>query len=268
MADNQFTLTNVGKLHSSLMMLSVFSFMGLVTAVQAEEYDWSGSYIGGSLGAAYSRASFDSTSAQDFPGSYFISPDAEQISTAADKTASDTRLTGGIFGGYGKQFDKVYLGLELGINSLNIDEKSASGETYISNPAADFTNDISVKADWQATLRSRIGWAEDNWLAYFTAGVAATRLRMNTTFSDDLGAGVFGRSSNNETEFGWLFGVGGEYALNDRWTLRGDYIYVDYGKVSTTASLSNPGFPGQGNDLKSSVDVRTQILSVGVSYRF
>ena len=258
--------------HYSLALVGLFSALGIMTSAQAQalqNYDWSGPYIGGSLGAAHSRASFDASTSDGFPGSYFTSPDPEQIAAETDKSASQSRLSAGLFGGYGQQFDQLYLGVEAGVNSLSFDESSSSGGIYESAPIATFNNKISVKADWQASLRARLGWAEKRWLAYLTGGVAATEIRMDATFSDDLsGAGAFGRDSDSETKLGWVIGLGGEYALSESWTIRGEYLYADYGKADTTALITNPAFPALANDLKSSVDLKTQILSVGVSYRF
>jgi len=265
-------------LKNKMMLMSRSSYslvfvgvLGVMTSAQAQtlqNYDWSGPYIGGSIGVAHSRTSFDASTSDGFPGSYFTTPDPEQIAGEADKSASQSRLSAGLFGGYGQQFDQLYLGIEAGVNSLSFDESSSSAGIYESNPA-NFNNKISVKADWQASLRARLGWAEKRWLAYLTGGVAATKIRMDATFSDDFsGAGAFGRNSDNETKLGWVIGLGGEYALNDSWTIRGEYLYADYGKADTTAVVTNPAFPTLANDLKSSVDLKTQILSVGVSYRF
>lgn len=255
----------------SLAAVGLMVALGTMTAAHAQpqDYDWSGTYIGGSLGAAHSRASFDASTSDGFPGSYFTTPDPEQIAEAADKSASQSELSAGLFGGYGQQFDRLYLGVEAGVNSLSFDDSSSSGGIYESAPIATYNNKISVKADWQASLRARVGWAEKRWLAYLTGGVTATKIRMDATFSDDLsGTGAFGRDSDNETKLGWVIGLGGEYALSESWTIRGEYLYADYGKADTTALVTNPAFPTLANDLKSSVELKTQILSVGVSYRF
>lgn len=259
--------------HQTLPVLGLLATLSLMTNVQAQtlqDYDWSGSYIGGSLGAAHSRGSFDASTSDGFVGSYFTPPDPEQIAEAADKSASQSRLSAGLFGGYGKQFDNLYVGVEAGLNSLSFDESASSGEIYESSPTSSFTNEISVKADWQASLRARVGWAEKRWLAYLTGGVAATRIRMDATFSDDFSGagGAFGSDSDNDTKLGWVIGLGGEYALSESWTIRAEYLYADYGKADTTALVTNPAFPTLANDLKSSVDLKTQILSVGVAYQF
>ena len=268
MLKNKMMLMNRSRY--SLAAVGLIGALSAMTAAHAQpqDYDWSGPYIGGSLGAAHNRASFDTSTSDGFVGSYFTPPDPEQIAAEADKSASQSRLTAGLFGGYGQQFDRLYLGVEAGVNSLSFDESTSSGEIYESSPTASFTNEISVKADWQASLRARVGWAEKRWLAYLTGGVAATRIRMDATFSDNLATGALGSDSDNDTKLGWVIGLGGEYKLSDSWTIRAEYLYADYGKADTTAVVTNSNYPGLANDLKSSVDLKTQILSVGVSYHF
>jgi opacity protein-like surface antigen len=255
----------------SLAFFGIFGTLNVMSSAQAQtfqDYDWSGPYIGASLGAAHNRASFDASTSDGFVGSYFTPPDPEQIAGEADKSASRSRLSAGLFGGYGQQFDRLYLGLEAGLNSLSFDESTSSGGIYESNTTASFTNEVSVKSDWQASLRARVGWTEKRWLAYLTGGLAASRIRMDATFSDNLATGAFGSASDNDTKLGWIIGLGGEYALSESWTIRAEYLYADYGKADTTAVVTNSNYPTLANDLKSSVDLKTQILSVGVAYRF
>lgn len=248
--------------------LAALTAMSNVQAQALQDYEWSGAYIGGSLGAAHSRGSFDASTSDGFVGSYFTPPDPEQIAEAADQSASQSKLSAGLFGGYGKQFDNLYVGVEAGVNSLNFDESTSSGDIYESNITASFTNKISVKADWQASLRARVGWAEKRWLAYLTGGLAVTQIRMDATFTDNLATGTLGSDSDNDTKLGWVIGLGGEYALSESWTLRAEYLYADYGKADTNAIVINSNNPTLANDLKSSVDLKTQILSVGVAYQF
>lgn len=246
--------------------------LGLLSGAHAETSpvrNWSGLYLGGTAGMAEGRAHTGASTSDGFTGSYFTSPDPEQIAAESDRKATQSRWAGGLFGGYGRQFDKLYVGAEASINSLNFDETQTSGAVYQSNPAGKFSNRLSVKADWQATLRARVGWAQDKWLAYVTGGVAAARLKLDAAFSDDfLGAGATGQDANKEIKLGWVLGLGGEYALSDSWTLRAEYLYADYGKVSTSAVVTNPAFPAFANTLQNSVELKTQTLSVGVSYRF
>lgn len=256
----------------SIAVISMLGIASSITSAQAEtlqKKNWSGPYVGMNIGVTKERGATDVSTSDSFPSSYFTPPDPKQISAEADDDISQSSLAAGLFGGYGHQFDNLYLGVEASINSLGFDESHTSGAVYQSNPTGKFTNELSVKANWQATLRTRVGWAKDRWLAYVTGGVAATRITLDASFSDDyLGVGAAGQDSTKETKFGWVAGLGGEYALNDSWTIRTEYLYADFGKVDTSAFVTNPAFPTLGNNLKSSVDFRTQMLSVGFSYHF
>lgn len=252
--------------------LGIFGLISVATCAQAQTgavRDWSGAYLGGSVGVVESRATTDASTADGFPGSYFTPPDPQQIAGEADGSLSHSNLSGGVFGGFGRQFGNLYLGLEASANTLGFDETRTSGAVYLSNAAGAFTQELSVKADWQATMRARLGWAQDRWLVYLTGGAAVARIQLDAAFSDDfLGVGARGGNSTKETKLGWIVGLGGEYALNGNWSIRGDYLYADYGKVDTSYTVTNPVFPVFANTLKSSAQFKTQTLSIGMSYRF
>ncbi len=252
--------------------LGILGLINVATCAQAQTSaarDWSGSYLGGSVGAVESRAATEASTADGFPGSYFTPPDPQQIIEEADGSLSQSSLSGGVFGGFGRQFGNLYLGLEVSANTLGFDETRTSGAVYLSNSAGAFTQELSVKADWQATMRARLGWAQERWLVYLTGGAAVARIELDAAFSDDfLGVGARGRNSTKETKLGWVVGLGGEYALSENWSIRGDYLYADYGKVDTSATVTNPAFPVFANTLKSSAQFKTQTLSVGMAYRF
>ena len=262
-------------MNNMIKILALFSgcisFLALPHIVYAEssnQYDWSGGYIGGSLGALHGKSSYDASTRDSFPGSYFTTPDAAQISDEANKSSSQSRLSAGIFGGYGEQYDNLYIGVEAGINSLSVDDSSTSGDAYISQPTARFTNKISIKADWQATLRARLGWTNNRWLTYVNGGIAAAKIRVAGAYSDNFLGAAYGYNSEQETKLGWTLGVGSEYALSDNWTIRGEYSYTDYGDVDTKSVVRNSSFPNLSNNLKSSVELKTHIVSLGISYSF
>ena len=256
----------------SFAAIGVFSAVSLIPCAHAQDnalHDWSGTYVGGSIGAIDGRAKTGASTSEGFTGSYFTSPDAEQIAGETRGSLSGSQPVAGLFGGIGRQYDHLYLGIEASIDSLHFDESRSSGAVYISNTTGAFVNDISIKADYQAMLRARVGWAQDRWMTYVTGGVAATRIKLDASFTDDfLGPGARGHDTDKETRLGWVAGVGGEYALSDKWSIRAEYLYADYGKVDTSAVVTSPSFPLLANDLKNSVDFRTQSLTIGLSYRF
>lgn len=252
--------------------LGGLALIGLSTFAHAQSFPaphWSGVYLGSSVGNAQGQAKSDAATAIDAAVSYFTPPDPEQIAAVADGTVSQSSLSGGIFAGFGKQYGNLYLGVETSVNSLHFDETRTASATYLSNSDGTFTNALSVKADWQASLRGRVGFVYDRWLAYVTGGAAVTQIRLDASFYDDfLGAGASGRDSGKQTKLGWVAGLGGEYALSQRWMIRGEYLYADYGKVETASTVINPAFPLLANRLENSADFKTQTLSVGMGYRF
>lgn len=256
----------------TLAACGIFGICNLMTAAHAQPlqaHDWSGAYLGANIGAAKGQAETAASTSDGFAGSYFTQSDPEQIAAEADGSLSQASPAVGLFGGFGQQFGNLYLGIEASANSLSFDESHRSGAVYLSSPASEFSNELSVTADWQAMLRARLGWAQERWLVYMTGGAAITQIKLDASFADNfLGTGARGRDSSKETKLGWVLGLGGEYALSESWAIRGEYLYADYGKVDTSAQVTNPAFPTLANQLKSSAELKTQTLSAGLSYRF
>src|SRR6185312_12047858 len=94
-----------------------------------------------------------------------------------------------------------------------------------------YTFTSSFKSDWLVTLRPRLGYAFDRLLLYATGGLAIANqkfsqsiVQLNTPFVE---TGAVSRTST-----GWTAGAGAEYALDNRWSLKAEYLYVDLGSVS------------------------------------
>ena len=130
----------------------------------------SGYYVGGSIASVKGEA--DTKASTTLVGStYFTSPDDVQIAAAGNGTISDSHVSGGIFAGYWKQYGNVVVGAEASVNSLQVDKSRTQTVTYQSAPPSQFTLTQTVKADWQGTLRLRLGYKQEKWLAYVTGEV-------------------------------------------------------------------------------------------------
>jgi opacity protein-like surface antigen len=72
-------------------------------------------------------------------------------------------------------------------------------------------------------------------------------------------------NSRGETLYGWTVGGGVEYAINRNWTIRGEYLYADYGDLSVFL----PALP-TFNTLASAsrFDFTTHTARVALNYRF
>jgi opacity protein-like surface antigen len=247
--------------------LACCSAAGVAQAQSPSAVDWSGFYIGAGVGAVAGQS--DTTAlAQPSGSSYFLADSFDQVAESGNGSLSQWRPAGGIQVGYRKQLGHFLVGIEAGANSLALDDSRSAGQFYIAAPANQFVIRHEIEADWQATLLPHLGWAQDNWSATVSAGLAITEVRAETTFTDDSGPGAFGRDSTRDVKLGWAVGLNGEYALDGNWSLRGGYLYTDFGNTDTSPVVTNAGAPGLSNVIDSSVDLRTHTILIGLTYRF
>jgi outer membrane immunogenic protein len=127
----------------------------------------------------------------------------------------------------------------------------------------------SFDNNWLFTARSRLGLAVGpNVLLYATSGLAVTELGVRNTLSSTVSLAQ-GAANDSGRLVGWTVGGGAEWALNRHWSLRAEYLYLDFGKVTVNAPVNTPGplFPNN-NNLATTVDLTAQIVRGGLNYRF
>jgi outer membrane immunogenic protein len=117
----------------------------------------------------------------------------------------------------------------------------------------------SQKVSWFGTARGRLGVASNGWLIYATGGYAYARL-------DTDAMAVAGASSASlglhETRNGWTAGGGIEVAFAPGWSAKLEYLYLDFGRESTTWTLG--ALPSITYDARFTMNV----VRAGVNYRF
>jgi opacity protein-like surface antigen len=249
-------------------------FVGLMVALAAgasggamaqsapSAIDWSGLYVSGLAGATNGSADMKMVTGRLI---YFDATDARQIARVGHNDAEQWRPSGALAAGYGMQFGHILLGIEASANTLFIDEDHVRRQGIDANPGSESTIRQSVKADWMATLRPKLGWAQDNWLGYVTGGVAGTRVKFVSQYTDNAFSG-FSRASKEHFVPGWSLGFGGEYALGGNWSLRGDYLFTRFGEINAVSDVTSTNSPG--GTLKHSADLDTHGLFIGFTYRF
>ena len=117
------------------------------------------------------------------------------------------------------------LGLEFDGGYLGLREKT--------RPAPDDL--VEVKYGWYGTMTGRIGFANDRLLTYIKGGAAVAQIR--NTASDLTGAGAITTtdySSISDGRWGWTVGTGFEYAILPTVSLKGEWLYMDFGKQTST----------------------------------
>jgi len=230
-------------------------------ALAEEGSRWGGFYVGGNAGGSWGDQSV-SASVEPGNGSAAISAiDAAAISRASALKSNKGAFTGGIQGGYNYMMGPWLLGLEGDWDWLDLNTTSTKSapSALLINPPVVYSLNQQVTTDWMVTLRPRIGYAFDRWLVYATGGLAWSELKYRADITDSRGnRGVV---DTNTTKTGWAAGVGAGYALTSQWSLRGEWLYADFGHVGT--ATTNAFASVRPNDA-----VKANLVRVGADYRF
>jgi len=234
-------------------------------------YSWTGFYAGLNAGGAWGRDRVNTE--QFFPVPPFFAVDRAAISGAASRTFDPSSFTGGGQAGYNLQYGQWLVGLEGDFQYLGL--KGSQGGTFpfpstlpggvIGPPTTFFSTATNVSTNWLFTLRPRVGWIANNWLIYATGGLAVGNEKF-TQIIAGLGNAVE-TTSFSTTRAGWTVGAGVEYALHRNWSIKGEYLYVDYGTVNRTGTIAPPA-PIPGIFPISSVHLTSNIVRVGLNYQF
>lgn len=247
-------------IHASALLLAICS--SGAWAQTSPDANWSGFHAGGFLGATHGRSDARTVTGRL---QYFVEEDAIQIARAGDNKLGQSNFSGGLALGWDKQFDKLLVGVEASANSLSFDKDHNRGEFYDSAPGTSFNIRQSVRASWMSAVRGRLGWAQRNWLAYVSGGWAHTKVKLDVTFTDNAFNG-YSQSSKSESMTGPSVGFGGEYALDSKWSIRGDYHYTRFGSISTVSDVTSTNNPGGTLVHKANLSVHGAF--VGLNYRF
>ena len=226
-------------------------------------FGWTGFYVGVNGGYAWGRSDVSTTVGS--AGTYFVPDDVTQIAAAGAATLRPDGGTGGIQAGYNWQGGNFVLGVEADFNALALKASRSITVEYLSALGTFFTINQSIETRWLFTARPRIGWAMDNWLLYVTGGLAVTELKYGGTFTDTFAA-AFQNGSISKTKAGWVIGGGVEYGLTRNWSVKAEYLYVDFGGVSSTGVVSETG--GGSDALNHSANLTASIARAGINYRF
>lgn len=180
------------------------------------------------------------------------------------------------------QNDRWVYGLEADI-SLSAMRDTDTGRydllgTFAFDPAG-FAGTVTLKqaVDYFGTLRGRLGYTFDNnnVLVFGTGGLAfahvKTSLRSSHVLTVSLAginpfppgypAALDGNASASEMQWGFALGGGVEWAFRPRWSLKGEYLYMNFNSGGTSLVIPGAYVPD------TSIDTM-HIVRVGLNYRF
>jgi len=235
----------------------------------ATGYKWNGVYAG--LNGGWAKGISNATTTTVFsPTGYFATTSPPAIASAGDQSLNNDNFIGGGQVGYNWQSGKLVLGGELDFNFMNINDSKSCTEVYPCCAPTTFTIKSSVDTDWLFTVRPRIGYASNNWLFYATGGLAVTKLNAEFILTDTF-ANAHETGSISETKAGWTVGGGIEMGFKNNWSIKTEYLYANFGDVSTTSqnfTAISPPIPFPANTFTHKINMQIHIVRVGLNYRF
>lgn len=207
---------------------------GPVPAVYS--YNWTGPYIGASVGAvAWGHESWRFTS---------NNASVEGLGFAG-------ALVGGQVG-YNIQQGQTVVGIEADYGWTNAHGGKSCPNAFF------FT--CEVETDGVGSVAGRLGLAMGRALFYGKGGVAFSDITLQTRRNTGAATPASNTAVNgsSETLVGYTVGGGIEFALTDRWSAKGEYMYYDFGSETYTVD----------NNLRVDGDTRFSTVRIGLNLHF
>ncbi|HEX8078478.1 MAG TPA: outer membrane beta-barrel protein [Chthoniobacterales bacterium] len=264
---------------------------------------WSGFYAGVNVGASWAdrgnvnHLAFPGACNPAFPGCVVVpnySVTAATASTFGVQLGTNTRLIGGGQIGWNYQFTgwPVVAGIEADIQGLTRDRRGAS---FFASPVPNpnfpgfpdaYAATVTRNLDYIGTVRGRLGYLiNPAFLFYATGGLAYGGVRSSTAEAIGLltcaGAGnpCTGVSFNSisKTRIGVTGGGGFEWMFLPNWSVKGEYLYYDLGRVTYGTALNQfcngAGCAVNGGLFAStigstSIRYKGHIVRAGLNYHF
>jgi outer membrane immunogenic protein len=209
---------------------------------------WTGIYLGIQGGGAYSDVNFYVPSSPTNVAGNCI------VFAICPLNFGSHTATGGLVGGQAGinyQIGSWLVGAE--VEAAWVDLKG--GATSVIPPFAGAGLTGNSKTDGLFDASFRAGVVSGRALFFAKGGVAWTRATYWTATPLQTTTNV------SDTRFGWIAGVGAEYAFHGPWTAKLEYDYMDFGTRRETAT-------GVGGPVDLDVKQTIQVVKAGVNYRF
>lgn len=261
---------------------------GPAAAQDSGNVDWTGPYIGGSLGYNWQKGDggehlrFDADGDGDFDDTIVTATGANAFSpgTCGGRARGATPASGctgdkdavGWMGhiGYDRQFGSIVAGVVAEAGKTNVTD---SVTEYSTTPAF-YT--MTRKVDWNGNLRARLGYTTPGGIMpYVTGGLAYARV--SNSFATNNAANSFTPSGRRENGWGWTAGGGVEAKVASNFSIGARYLWtrynvdsyqVDVGPGSAPATNPFRITPSGGAVINRGDKFDTQSVMATASFRF
>jgi len=223
--------------------------------------NWTGCYLGLSGGTNAGRnegfntvpGSTQGTGGSPTPGGY--------VGAVTDRI----NLSGGIvgaFAGCNYQVGGWVFGVEGDGSATNKEGQAFPNAAAL---AAGFNGQRTWETQerWLATARARLGYAwTNNMLLYVTGGAAWAKIDSSANALNNV---LAFHATQSDIRSGWTVGGGAEYMMGYGWTIRSEFLYVQFANYTTfnttppASAMLTPMTTGK---------IQDYIFRFGMSYKF
>jgi outer membrane immunogenic protein len=243
-------------------------------------WDFSGFYVGGSLGDRLSDADWTTTCLQPgfAPCSAPNFPARLGFNNSVSLNSNSMRVGG--YAGYNWQIYNVVLGAEADVawadsSAFVLGIPGAEDPGVTGSPGLDSAR---IRETWDASVRGRLGYVvTGNVLLYGTAGASWINVQSSATCATAFPVGWCSAAPNpllgttqtaSATRVGWTAGGGIEVMVAPNWLARAEYRYTDYGTFGATLFTGFNGVVNNGDAFTFNTSLKTQTALIGIAYKF
>ena len=229
-------------------------------------YNWTGFYVGANLGVNWANGSRTITGSPLFLTGV-VGPLGIPTSGYGNNKAG---FFGGVQAGYNYQVNSAVFGAETDIQWTALNGNGTYTSAQPVGTLGNVTTSVGARMNWLGTTRLRAGFLPtDRFLVYLTGGLAYGGGNANATVSGNGPLGAVWTGSTSTTRIGWTLGGGGEYAITNNVTLRGEYLYYNLGTQNNTTTpnaIAAANFPNVY--ATTSTQFQGSLIRAGVNYKF
>jgi outer membrane immunogenic protein len=179
--------------------------------------DWTGFYLG-------AHAGWGGLTTE---GTYNLNPTPSQV---IDLTGvNDLGVLGGAQAGWNWQLSSIVFGVEGDVAATDWNDRQ--GEFF--NPL----QSMRFEGDFLATLRGRVGWAQNHLLLYATGGLAFQNARLDNTSND-------GGRTKDVDAFGAAMGLGMEWRVTEQLSVKLEGLFLAFDKDYDIRTIGSEGDQG------------------------
>lgn len=239
----------------------VFGLMGTCASAPAADkaipYDWTGVYAG--LNAGYGWADQNS----------LVNRDLTNLSDHIDALSNGFGVNGTSVGAeFGYNYatgPNMVIGLEGDFGWANVNGSVSTSFFDVGGGpgGSDITriNELGTDYGFMASIRPRIGYTSGQILLYATGGLAIAGYNDSLRYSDDQGGA--NKIESNKTALGWTAGLGAEVALENDWSVKGEYLHSDFG----SSTVSTGGYWGTSSS-SFTINHTVDLVRIGLNKKF